>query len=91
TILNRRRAISTLDTEIRQQEAKIRAINDDQARIRENMKTLDRNSDLYRQYVQKLTQQEREIEEARRAIQRLSEQRARAQRELNDYIAGLNL
>ncbi|MCS6923996.1 MAG: hypothetical protein NZM10_06425 [Fimbriimonadales bacterium] len=91
TILNRRRAISTLDTEIRQQEAKIRAINDDQARIRENMKTLDRNSDLYRQYVQKLTQQEREIEEARRVIQRLSEQRTRAQRELNDYIAGLNL
>ncbi len=91
SILNRRRALSTLDAEIRQQEAKIRAISDDQARIRENMKQLDRNSELYRQYVQKLTQQEREIEEARRAIQRLSEQRARAQRELNDYIAGLNL
>ncbi|GIV04917.1 MAG: hypothetical protein KatS3mg016_0492 [Fimbriimonadales bacterium] len=91
TILNRRRAIGNLDTEIRQQEAKIRAISDDQARIRENMKQLDRNSELYRQYVQKLTQQEREIEEARRAIQRLEEQRARAQRELSEYIAGLNL
>jgi hypothetical protein len=91
TILNRRRAISNIGAEIRQQEAKIRAINDDQARIRENMKQLDRNSELYRQYVQKLTQQEREIEEARRAIQRLEGQRARAQRELSEYIAGLNL
>ena len=90
-ILNRRRVLSNLDAEIRQQEAKIRAISDDQARIRENMKPLDRNSELYRQYVQKLSNQEREIEEARRAIQRLNEQRAQAQRELNEYIAGLNL
>ncbi len=91
SILNRRRAIANLDAEIQQQESTIRAITDDQARIRENMRQLDRNSELYRQYVQKLTQQEREIEEARRAVQRLREQKARAQRELNEYVAGLNL
>ncbi|MCS6918724.1 MAG: hypothetical protein NZM28_03045 [Fimbriimonadales bacterium] len=91
SILNRRRAIASIDSEIRQQEATIRAIADDQARIRENMKQLDRNSALYRQYVQKLTEQEREIEQARRAIERLREQKARAQRELSEYVAGLNL
>ena len=91
SILNRRRAIRNLEGQIRQQEARIKSITDDQARIRENMRALDRNSDLYRQYVQKLAQQEREIEQARAEIERLQEQRARAQRELNDYIAGLNL
>lgn len=91
SILNRRRAIRNLEGQIRQQEARIKGITDDQARIRENMRALDRNSDLYRQYVQKLAQQEREIEEARAEIERLQEQRARAQRELSEYIAGLNL
>jgi hypothetical protein len=91
SILNRRRAIRNLEGQIRQQEARIKGITDDQARIRENMRALDRNSDLYRQYVQKLAQQEREIEQARAEIERLQEQRARAQRELSDYIAGLNL
>jgi len=91
SILNRRRAIRNLEGQIRQQEARIKSITDDQARIRENMRALDRNSDLYRQYVQKLAQQEREIEQARAEIQRLQEQRARAQRELSEYIAGLNL
>jgi hypothetical protein len=91
SILNRRRAIRNLEGQIRQQEARIKGITDDQARIRENMRALDRNSDLYRQYVQKLAQQEREIEQARAEIERLQEQRARAQRELSEYIAGLNL
>ncbi len=90
-ILDSRRAIANLDAEIRRQETIIRAIADDQARIRENMKTLDRNSELYREYVQKLTQQEREIEQARRTVQRLQEQKDRAQRELSEFIAGLNL
>ena len=90
-ILNRRRAIRNIEAQIRQQEARIKSITDDQARIRENMRALDRNSDLYRQYVQKLAQQEREIERARAEIERLQEQRARAQRELSEYIAGLNL
>jgi hypothetical protein len=90
-ILNRRRAIRNIEAQIRQQEARIKGITDDQARIRENMRALDRNSDLYRQYVQKLTQQEREIEQARAEIERLQQQRARAQRELSEYIAGLNL
>jgi len=90
-ILNRRRAIRNLEGQIRQQEARIKSITDDQARIRENMRALDRNSDLYRQYVQKLAQQEREIEQARAEIARLQEQRTRAQRELGDYIATLNL
>ncbi len=91
SILNRRRAIRNFEAQIRQQESRIKAITDDQARIRENMRQLDRNSALYREYVQKLTQQEREIEAARREIERLQEQRARAQRELSEYIAGLNL
>ncbi|MDW8106257.1 MAG: hypothetical protein RMK45_02135 [Armatimonadota bacterium] len=91
TILERRREIGNLSAAIRAREAKIKAISDDQARIRENMKVVDRNSALYREYMQKLAQQEREIEQARADIQRLNAQKARLQRELEEYIAKLDV
>ncbi|MDW8051538.1 MAG: hypothetical protein RMJ83_03550 [Armatimonadota bacterium] len=91
TILERRREIGNLSAAIQAHEAKIKAISDDQARIRENMKVIDRNSALYREYMQKLAQQERELEQTRADIQRLSDQKARLQRELEEYIAQLDV
>ncbi len=90
-ILNRRRQISELQTAITNREERIRAIEKDQERIRANMAQLDRASDLYKQYVQKLTEQEREIEQARQAIENLKQRVQNAQRELADYIQNLNI
>jgi len=86
-----RRALAQTDARIRTEEAKVRSITEDQARIRENMRALDRNSALYKEYVATLTQQEREIAQARRNLEQLREARARQQQELSDYIAGLNI
>jgi hypothetical protein len=90
-ILNRRKQIAELQTAIRTQQERIQSIERDQERIRANMGQLDRASDLYKQYVQKLTQQEREIEEARQKMETLQKQLRDAQRNLADYIQNLTL
>lgn len=90
-IIERRRQIALLQSEVRREQQKIESIERDQERIRQNMAQLDRASDLYKQYVQKLTQQEREIEGARERIERLQKQISDAQQALNDYIQGLNV
>lgn len=90
-IIERRRQIALLQSEVQREQQKIASIERDQERIRQNMAQLDRASDLYKQYVQKLTQQEREIEQARERIERLQKQIADAQQALSDYIQGLNI
>ena len=91
TILDRRNQIAELQDSIKAQQERIQAIERDQERIRANMKELDRASDLYKQYVEKLTQQEREIEEARRAIDALKEQLQSAERALSEFIQNLTI
>lgn len=90
-IIERRRQMALLQSEVRREQQKIESIERDQERIRQNMAQLDRASDLYKQYVQKLTQQEREIEGARERIERLQKQISDAQQALNEYIQGLNI
>ena len=91
TILQRRNQIDELRDSIKVQQERIRAIERDQERIRANMKELDRASDLYKQYVEKLTQQEREIEEARRAVDTLKKQLQSAERALSEFIQNLTI
>jgi hypothetical protein len=90
-IINRRKQIAELEAAVRTQQEQIQAIERDQERVRANMRELDRASDLYKQYVQKLTQQEREIEAARQTIQNLQQQIQAARRALTDYIQNLVL
>ncbi len=60
-------------------------------RIRENMEQIDRNSDLYSRYLEKLSNQEDDVEALQQKIDRLEKDLQAAQRELNQYIAGLEL
>lgn len=90
-IINRRNQIAQLNAERTREQNRIQGITQDQERIRQNMAQLDRASDLYKQYVQKLTQQEREIEEARARIERLQKQIDEAQQALVQYIQNLTL
>jgi hypothetical protein len=66
-------------------------IGKEQARIRENMAKLAPNSELFNRYVKKLDQQETEIESLQKKIETLKETEARQQRELDDYLLGLEI
>ncbi|MBK7404750.1 MAG: DUF4139 domain-containing protein [Phycisphaerales bacterium] len=63
----------------------------DQSRIRDNMGSVDRNSDLYSRYVQKLGQQETRLEEIAEAVAEANTELNTRQQALNEYLASLNV
>ncbi len=64
-IVKRKAELGQLTAKKQQLEQRIREINEDQSRIRQNMSQLDRNSDVYKNYVKKFSDQETEIENLR--------------------------
>lgn len=67
------------------------AIDAEQTRIRENMKTLSETSDVRRRYEKKLDEQETRIEDLRGQLAELRKQETAQQRALEDYIVSLNV
>jgi hypothetical protein len=65
-------------------------INREQERIRKNMETLDRNSELYRTYVKKLSEQEMELERLPARFLDIDTQEAQTKKQL-DELTTLNL
>lgn len=97
-VLEAFRRIAAMQAEIRrtgeqisQIEGRIDEIDRDQRRIRENMRALDANTDLYRRYVATLTEQEAELSTLRDRREELREQRDRQQAELEEFLRGLNV
>ena len=66
-------------------------IDNDQARIRQNMDRLDRTSDLYKSYVKKLSDQETEIENLRGQIVAMADQETRMRKANDEFLIGLDL
>ncbi len=64
-IVKRKADLGQLTAKKQQLELRIREIGEDQTRIRQNMAQLDRNSDVYKNYVKKFSDQESEIETLR--------------------------
>jgi hypothetical protein len=86
----RREKVAELQRKRAVLEAELKAIDTEQARIRQNMAQLDRGNDLYKQYVKKLTDQETRIEAIKAEMARLREAEADAQRELRAFTEGLS-
>ena len=57
-------------------EQEITTIGQEQDRIRRNMASIDKNSDLYNRYVKKFTDQEDQVEKSREEIRGLEIGRA---------------
>ena len=66
-------------------------ITAEHARIRENMQRLPQNSDLYTRYVKKLDQQETELENLRKEIERLKNVEEEHRRDLQNYVMNLDV
>jgi hypothetical protein len=74
-----------------ERETRIKEIEQEQERIRQNMKELDRNSDLYKQYVTKLTAQETEFEKLRGETKDLRAKEAAKKQEIANFVEGLDI
>ncbi len=90
-IVKRKQALAELIAKRERLEKQIASISEDQARIRGNMSGLDRNSDLYRRYVQKFGEQEDSVDKTRVEIEDLRSEQDRQQKSLDDYLVHLDV
>ena len=90
-LVARRRKITDLQAQRSDLEKEIKAMDEEQSRIRQNMAQLDRTNALYQQYVKKLTDQEARIEKVRAEIARLREAELAAQKEMREFVDNLTI
>jgi DNA repair exonuclease SbcCD ATPase subunit len=90
-IVNRKHSIQELAVKKQQLEQHINQIGEDQNRIRQNMAQLDHQSDVYKNYIKKFSDQESAIERTREEVAKLINQTAEMQKSLDEYIMGLDV
>jgi hypothetical protein len=83
-------AVTDTVTKRSARESRVNDINNDQSRIRQNMDRLAQTSDLYKQYVKTLTDEETELATLRADIARLRDQEASQRRDLANYIQSVD-
>jgi hypothetical protein len=84
-------AIAATERQIAELTAKMEEVSKDQARIRQNMGAIDKNSSLYVTYVGKLTDQETKLEQSRDAQGKLQKQLEEQRNDLNQYLRNLTV
>jgi hypothetical protein len=90
-VVKRKAELGQLTAKKQQIEQRIREIGEDQNRIRQNMPQLDRNSDVYKNYVKKFSDQESEIENLRTQIAELVGKENNMRKSLDEYMMNLDL
>jgi len=90
-IVKRKQAIQEVAQQQQQYQQQIAAITQEQARIRENMTRLEKNTELYNRYVKIFGAQEDDVEKARGAIKELQTKQVELQRSLDEYLLGLEI
>ncbi len=83
--------VSEAQRRINDLEARRVAIDTDQNRLRQNMSSVDRTSALYKRYLEKLTEQETQLEQIATDLMSAREAHRKAEADLNTYIANLNV
>ena len=90
-VVGMRNALSDLQRRSGQVNQQISDISQEQTRLRENMKVLAQNSDLYARYLKKFDAQETEIERLRQQLTKLRAEEEAQRKQLDEYLAGLQL
>lgn len=90
-VRNKQAAIAAARTELTQLQQRLKVIEQDQDRTRQNMSQLDRNSELYLRYVKKFGEQEDEVEKLRLNAISVQEKLDAQQKALNAYLTELSV
>jgi hypothetical protein len=83
--------VSQAQQRIADLDAQRAAIDTDQNRLRQNMNSIDRTSELYKRYLNKLTEQETKVEQLAGDLDKAREALRKAEGDLNSYIANLSV
>ena len=93
-VLAQKNKVSALDFEIKQHDEEIKKINNDQTRLRENMKALKGSAEektLLQRYIGELNSQEDRLATLRKGTEDVQSQRNQAQEALEKLIEGIDL
>lgn len=90
-VIRRKQALVDVERQIQEREQQIASITQEQQRIRQNMQAVDKSTPVYARWVEKLNDQESEIERLQGEIKELKGQRDQRQADLEKYIAELNV
>jgi hypothetical protein len=77
--------------ELAQLEKQLKAITDDQARLRANLEKLPATSAAHKRYLEKFDTQETQVEKLQAAIEDKQEKEKTRQKEFEDYLKGLTV
>jgi hypothetical protein len=89
--IGRKHAMTDTQRQIQQRQQEIATISNEQTRIRENIKTVDRNSDYAGRLLKKLNDQETKIEQLQSEIAELTEKFNKQRKDLEDYLQNMNV
>lgn len=90
-VVKRRNAVTDIQRQRQALQDQVKNISDDQDRIRRNMDSLPRDSDLFKSYMAKLTAQETQLENLRQQIAKLQDAESTANKALSDFVQNLNI
>ena len=90
-VIKRKQTLASLMAKRQELERQIGVIDQEQKRIRDNMAQLPRDSDLFRRYVTKFTQQEDQVEALRLQVTTALEEEQKLRKGLDEYLVSLEL
>jgi len=90
-VVKRKQAIDELSAQYRDVERRVKEIGEEQSRIRQNMGQIDRASELYGRYLEKLGTQEDEIEKLGSRSKELSEEMRTKGQALAQWLLSLDI
>jgi len=90
-LLEMQRRLATINAKIKSLQQRLQEIAQDQDRIRKNLGQIDAASTLAKRYLEKLQQQETEIERLQAELKQARATQQQAQQELDDYLSGLTI
>ena len=84
-------AVADTQRQISDSQQRLNDFTNEQARIRENMKAVNQNTDYYKRLLKELDQQETTIEQLHTDIKTMQEKMRSQQKQLEDYLSTLDV
>jgi DNA repair exonuclease SbcCD ATPase subunit len=69
---------------------RVQTITNDQKRLRDNMRELPRDSELFKRYLKTLEEQEKEMDDLQAKLKALQADEAKAKAAYDDFLANLS-
>jgi len=88
--LEYRWALALTQRQVQEQEQQLRAITEDQTRLRANLREMPSTAAAYKRYLQKFDDQETQIEQLQDGIKKLQHTHLNQQKQLDDFLANFS-